>query len=355
MTDENKEMLKVQFIGENSVSDAIRCMLPAVELAKMQFADVSYNVIPWQNEPPPPIAGLDAVIMSRPHHDTLLMAYKRMGVPVVVDMDDDFRAIPENHPGYQYVGEGNPYMLAKLENCINLANRLVVATEELKERLVNHRMGAFDSIHVIPNGWSSRDPHWLDRRSIYKDKIIIGWGGTITHREDFQMCVKPLKKIMREHPEVIICIAGDPEIYQMFATVQEKQKLFVPMVPYDLYPITLSLWDILLAPLLNSDFNMAKSDIKLVDAGAKGIPYVASDMPVYRPWHKGEGNFAGILSNDDDWYENLKYLILAGKEGREKMGKAGKKAATTREMIELGPLWKNVIELAIADLDEGLY
>jgi hypothetical protein len=73
MTDESKEVRKVLFIGENSVSDAIRCKLPAVELSKMQYADVSYNVLPWHEDPPPPIAGLDAVVFSRPHHDTLLI------------------------------------------------------------------------------------------------------------------------------------------------------------------------------------------------------------------------------------------------------------------------------------------
>jgi glycosyltransferase involved in cell wall biosynthesis len=354
MTDESKEVRKVLFIGENSVSDAIRCKLPAVELSKMQYADVSYNVLPWHEDPPPPIAGLDAVVFSRPHHDTLLMAYKRMGVPTIVDMDDDFRAIPESHPGYKWVGMGNTHYMTKLENCISLGDRLVVTTDELKERLVNYRMGDYNSIHVIPNGWSSRDPHWLDKRSIYKDRIILGWGGTITHREDFQMIVGPVKQILREYPETMICIAGDTEIYQMFATVKEKQKLFVPMVPYEMYPITLSLWDIMLVPLLNNHFNCAKSDIKLVDAGAMGIPYIASNMPVYWDWPGPDLDSPGLIVDDDAWYAAIKSLVI-DEDKRKKMGKAGKKASRTREMMELGLLWRDVIEETIQDLDEGLY
>jgi glycosyltransferase involved in cell wall biosynthesis len=349
MTEENPKVRKLLFVGENSVSDAVRCKLPAIELSKMQYADVSYNVLDWRKDPPPPIGGLDAVIFSRPHHDTLLMAYKRMGVPVIVDMDDDFRAIPESHPGYQWVGQGNPHLLTKLENCLHLADRMIVTTEELKERMVKHRMGDYDSIHVIPNGWSSRDPHWLDVRSIYTDRIVIGWAGTITHREDFQMCVAPIKRILREYPNTMICVGGDPEIYRMFATSPEKQKLFVPMVPYEMYPVTMSQWDILLAPLLDNHFNRAKSDIKLVDAGAKGIPYIASSMSAYNDWPHG-----GVRVKDDEWYTAIKAFV-EDKDMRDEYAKEGRKVAKTREMMELGPMWRDVIEETIQDLDEGLY
>jgi glycosyltransferase involved in cell wall biosynthesis len=147
---------------------------------------------------------------------------------------------------------------------------------------------------------------------------------------------------------------GDPEIYRMFATTPEKQKLFMPMVPYELYPLMLSLWDIMLVPLLENHFNMAKSDIKLVEAGAKGIPYIASKMPVYEPWFKEVGNKAGMLSTNNEWYENIKYLVQNPEE-RMKMGKAGKAAAKTREMMELGKLWRAVIDQAIYDMKENYY
>jgi glycosyltransferase involved in cell wall biosynthesis len=314
----------------------------------MKYAQVSYGSVA-NKEDLRTLPNLDAVIFSRPHQDTLLMAYKRMGVPVIVDMDDDFHSIPESHPGYKYVGFGDPIMMTKLENCIALADHLVVTTEELRKRMSKFRGDSYENIHIIPNGWSMRDPYWMSNRSIFKNRIVIGWGGTITHREDFQMCIQPIKKILREHPEAMISIAGDPEIYRLFATVKEKQKMFFPMFPYDLYPIVLSCWDIMLAPLLNDEFNKAKSDIKLVDAGAKGIPFIASDMPVYQEWTKG-----GVLAKDDEWYEALK-LLVENEDIRKGYGADGKKASRIREMLELGEKWREVIDLAITDAEEDLY
>lgn len=344
MTNE-PEPKKVIFIGENSVSDAVRCKLPAVELAKMQYADVGYHAIDYRQNPPPPVPDADAVVFSRPHQDTLLMAYKRMGIPVIVDMDDDFHAIPESHPGYKFVGQGDPMYLMKLENCMYAADRLVVTTPELEERLSTYAEDP-NEIKIIPNGWSSREAYWLHKRSTFQDRVIIGWGGTITHREDFQMCIQPIKKVLKEHPEAMVCIAGDPEIYRFFVSVPENQKLFIPMVPYDLYPITLSMWDIMLVPLLNNHFNRAKSDIKLVDAGARGIPYVASNMPVYWEWETG-----GTLADDDAWYGAIKRYVEDA-ELRSEHGKAGKKAAKSRDMLELGTLWRDVIEEVIRERQE---
>lgn len=346
MTDEMKNIL---FVGENSVSDAIRCQLPAMALSNMGYAKVSYAVTHPREQTPAVMPGFDAVIFSRPHHDTLLMAYKRMGVPVIVDMDDDFHSIPEEHPGYKWVGMGDPLIMTKLENCIALADHVIVTTEELKERIMQFRLDNMDNIHIIPNGWSMANEYWMSKRSINKDRIVIGWGGTITHREDIQMCVQPVKKILRENPKAMISIAGDPNIYRMFATVKENQKNFIPMVPYDMYPMTLSHWDIMLVPLLNNRFNNAKSDIKLVDAGARGIPYIASDMPVYQNWPGG-----GVLAADDEWYEALK-LLVENEDIRQDYAKDGKKAAKQREMVNLAEDWKNTIELAIADGEEDLY
>jgi glycosyltransferase involved in cell wall biosynthesis len=348
MTDKKKLL----FIGENSVTDAIRCKLPAVFLSNDEYAEVSYGIVDWRRDNPIPDGDMDAVIFSRPHADSMVMAYKRMGIPVIVDMDDDFHAIPEDHPGYRWVGKGSQLAIDKMENCLYLADHLIVTTDELSDRMQKYlRKGTRTT--VIPNGWSSANPHWLSKRSGYTDKVVIGWGGTITHREDFQMCVQPLRRVLREHTDVMVCIAGDPDIYHMMLKVPEKQKLFIPMVAYDEYPITIGYFDIMLAPLINDHFNNAKSDIKLIDAGAMGIPYIASNMPVYKAWFDGDGNKAGLITSDDQWYENIKYLVQ-NKEIREKMGKAGKGAVKKRDMINLGNLWRDTIEEVIEANKENL-
>lgn len=327
--------MKVLFVGEGTVSDSVRCELPATHLNKIDV-EAKFTIIEWRDRPVMPLEGFDAVILSRPHHDSLMLAYKRMGVKLIVDMDDDFHAIPETHPGYQDVGRGDPYYLSKLDNCIYLADMVTTTTSLLRERLLPLNK----NIRTIPNGWSADNFNWLVRRSIHRDRFVFGWGGTITHREDFKICVKPLQRILKEHSEAMVCIVGDVEIYKMLAGVHEKQKMFIPMMPYFIYPVSLSLWDVLLAPLIDNEFNQAKSDIKLVDAGAKGIPYICSDICIYRNWpdagHK-------IPNEEDAWYQAMTSLIssptLYAQFARE-----GQQAARMREMNNLAKVWKGIIE-----------
>lgn len=327
--------MRVLFIGEATVSDEIRCKLPLQHLAKMGF-EPGYQQIGYTDSKPAPIEGIDVAIFSRPHHDSLIATYQRLGVPVIVDIDDDFEAIPESHPGYNFVGAGDPYYLNKWLNCIHMADLLIVASEELKKRyeVMNTRC------KVIPNGWSADHMSWLVKRNIHKDKLMIGWGGTITHREDFRPCISPIKKILREYPETMVFIAGDYEIYKHFINVAEDRKMFCPMVSYAVYPSMLSMYDILLAPLEDNHFNRAKSDIKLVDACAKGIPFVASNVPTYA---SDKWDQCGIRVEKDGWYNALESLVV-DKQLRKSYITNGKAAVKDREMSILAKKWKEAIE-----------
>jgi glycosyltransferase involved in cell wall biosynthesis len=326
-------MAKVLFIGEGTVTDNVRCKLPAMHLAKLGY-ETAYLELRFKDQSPLPDENFDLVIFSRPHHDSLMVSYKRLGVPVIVDMDDDFHAIPSAHPGYKFVGEGDMLYLAKLDNCMYLADKITVATENLKARLGAHN----PNITVIPNGWSADNFNWMVKRSIHKDRFIFGWGGTITHRDDFKMCIGPIKSILKKYPQAMISIAGDLELYKHFINVPETQKLFMPMVDYYLYPVTLSLWDVLLAPLEDTYFNQAKSDIKLVDAGARGVPYIASNISIYQDW---EGS--GILVQPDGWYNAMEQLI-EHPELCQAMSARGEFLARKREMTVVAELWKQTIE-----------
>jgi hypothetical protein len=60
---------KVLFIGENSVTDAIRCKLPAIYLSDAKYAEVSYGVVDWRKNESSGDGDMDAVVFSRPLFD----------------------------------------------------------------------------------------------------------------------------------------------------------------------------------------------------------------------------------------------------------------------------------------------
>ena len=325
---------RLLFLGTGGVSDAVRLILPARELSKKgvlveihSMGEFGSNLhLSWVASQK---GKFNACLLSRPHDPALVEALKGIGLYVVVDLDDDFHSIPKAHPGYKYVGPGNPKYLENVAGCVYLADALTVTTKLLQERWQELQK----DITIIPNGWSKDNPFW--GKTYPRETTNLFWGGTITHREDFELALPSLVRIANSYPSVRIVIAGDPQIYQMLQKVPQKQKVFVPNVTYDDYPHSLCYADILLAPLINNDFNNHKSDVKLVDAGAARIPWVASITKQYSSWREG-GLFAG------EWYGAISWM-LNEPDTRAKLAEAGYQRALPREMGNLIDLWENVL------------
>jgi glycosyltransferase involved in cell wall biosynthesis len=223
-----------------------------------------------------------------------------------------------------------------------MADLVTVTTDELANRITQKPVDVRpERIRIVPNGWG--DSKWFDLRVPTKT-INIGWGGTITHRSDFLLCRDALIEIALKYEHVKIVIAGDPEIYGMMKRVSEAQKMFLPMVRYEDYPHTLTYYDILLAPLEDTPFNNAKSDIKLVDAGAAIIPFVASDMPVYSTGLWDDGGY--LVNTKDEWFSALEELVTHD-EIREAKGKKCREIAMVRHIDNLSKDWLAVYKEAL--------
>ena len=332
---------KLLFLGTGGVSDAVRLVLPSQELSKQFGTQITLRRLSESDQRVnlKNVMGVldndefSVALFSRPSSPEIIKTLKGKGVYVVMDLDDDFHAIGTHHPAYRFMGPGNPRFLRALEECVLAADCLTVTTIELKER-----WKPFNSeIHIIPNGWSKEPPYW--GTTYPRDTVNIGWGGTITHRKDFDLTMLSIRTIIKSMKNVKIIIAGDPHIYKLFKNTPEQQKVYVPMVQYTDWPHTLTYFDILLAPLVNDPFNAAKSDIKLIDAGAASIPWVASPVPEYVSWKDG-----GVLaSSPHEWQEALQTLVDS-EELRIKLGQEGHQKAQMREMAFLvESMWSKVL------------
>lgn len=91
-------------------------------------------------------------------------------------------------------------------------------------------------------------------------------------------------------------------------------------------------------PLRNQPYNLSLPDTVLMEAGARGIPWVASPIPAFRRWPGG----GLICENPDEWHLNLRHLVMDG-ELRQNLARAGRHAARLREINHLGKLWLEMI------------
>lgn len=328
----------IAFYGTGEVSEGVRLAVPARGLAQAGArVKLAHTLAPED------LAAFDVFVFSRPHLAPALLegmlAVRQAGQRLVVDVDDDFHQLPPDHPGYRFVGPGSPEALRRLEFTLAQADLVTVATPVLAERY-----GRFARrVAVIPNGWDSSNPAWAQPLPP-RATLNIGWAGTRTHRADVELVRTALVRVIRRFPQTHLVIGGDPQVYELFAPLPERRRSFRPMVAFDDYPALLAQFDIWLAPLQANAFNQAKSDIKLVEAGARGLPWVASPLPAYRAWAAG-----GLLADTPaDWLAALERLIQTP-DLRHNLGQAGRQKAAERSAAACAARWQAVL----ADLTAG--
>jgi hypothetical protein len=138
----------------------------------------------------------DILIVQRPSipvHAQIVMQAQMLGLPVVVDYDDDLTSVPKDNPTYSIYAapENKEAMIKSIQN----ATIVTVSTEHLKSKinLLN------DNIVVIPN---ALDDACLKRRPFQKKengKKTILWRGSNTHVGDILAYRDQILKVYETH------------------------------------------------------------------------------------------------------------------------------------------------------------
>jgi hypothetical protein len=136
-----------------------------------------------------------------------------------------------------------------------------------------------------------------------------------------------------------LVVAGDDKVFQLFDTLPESRKVFLPATSVEESPFTYAQVDLMFAPLRNIPFNRAQSDQNLVHAGIRQIPWVASPVPAYEEWAVG----GMIADTTEKWYDSL-HQLAASDELRAELGLQGYIKAQQREKRILGTAWLNLVQ-----------
>lgn len=197
------------------------------------------------------------------------------GIKLIADTDDAFTKLDPSHPQY----EAQKDHIEASEYVFNSADKVWVSTDYIAKNYKNAT--------VLPN---SLDPRvWHDKKNhlILRSNIIkMLYMGTMTHEGDLALVLSAIEKINKKHKDAIsLTIIG------VTSDVPQKDWITVLQPPKErrVYPefVTWLLeqkqqFDIGIAPLVDSEFNKAKSDIKVLDYLAMGVLPVVSDLLPYK-------------------------------------------------------------------------
>lgn len=278
-------------------------------------------------------------VFARPHASEALLqalsAFAQAGKRLIIDLDEDVHALPPDHPGYKQYGPGQPEALRKLEVALGQAHLLTVPNEKLAERYRRY----VPRVAVIPNGWHRAHALW-DKPAPRRATLNLGWVGRADQRADVALMKHDVLRFMRETQHALLVIAGDAAVYESFSALPENRRLFLPPVPYEEYPFSLAHFDILLAPLRDTEFNQTRPDTPLLEAGIRRIPWIATPSPAYKAW--GAGGVLLEKAGPEGWYAALKQLA-ENPALRKELGEAGRAQAERREGKALAALWREAL------------
>ena len=283
----------------------------------------------------------ELVIVLNPHASPLLSrgvaARASSNLPVLVDLSADFSHLPGSHPDFALFNLDDPAVRRSYQANLQLASCISVQSEHFANNL---RQASFP-VEMIPDGWNQYDFLW-SRPNRNSPFFNIGLNLVPGQADDVLTLRRAVTRVVREFPHTRLVITGDLDIYQLFDNLPDQRKLFLPPVELEDYPYILAQMDLLLVPLKEDEFNRARSDRRLMEAGVRRIPWIASPLPSHLDWAAG----GLIASNTDEWYTQLQTLIQ-DRELRQKFGQSGYQKALQRENQALSKIWLELVKLLI--------
>ncbi|MHB1682043.1 MAG: class I SAM-dependent methyltransferase [Bacilli bacterium] len=200
-----------------------------------------------------------------------------------------------------------------VERVARTADAVIVSTAELKAvfRAYNR------NVIVVPNSIDEslvQKIQPLAGRSVQTTGLVIGYMGTPTHDADFGLILPALERVAAGFPNVrleIIGALGDPDILSTLpiesVIIEPPSRIYSEFISWFTGTVR---WDIGLAPLRETYFNAAKSDIKFLDYGALGLAGLYSDVDAYRGSVQNGRSGLLVENNPDAWYDGLRRLVV---------------------------------------------
>ena len=227
-----------------------------------------------------------AVVLSRFGHvaglEGIWAAARAHGAPIVLHIDDDLFELPVTVGIERYRAGRHPRRIQALRAAIRNADMVIAATPALAERLAP--MAGHSRIGWLENGTGGRA--WPRALKPAGAPIVVGYMGSASHGPDLELVLPALERLMIRRRDVRV------ELFGSIARLPAVDRLPGAPVRHDVvagdyaafrHRLAALQWDIGLAPLEASPYNLCKTATKWAEYAEAGAAVLASDMEVYQP------------------------------------------------------------------------
>ena len=294
-------------VPEEANTSYYRCIIPSKYMRSSGF-DVdyrSYYDAPWTAMP-------ETVILERLASREMMLKLRSAGVKrIIVTFDDLYAKLPPGSASLPFWKKHHPNFVRSLEE----ADLVIVPSQNLADYYVKR----CKEIRVVPN---YHDPElWLfTPEEKPPDTLAIGWGGSMTHAQTWQNpgLLAALAFVLKDNAQARLHVNSHPAHEPLERA--GIPHLVYPWCAFADWPKRVASFDIGIAPL-TGEYDKARSNLKVVEYGLAGIPWVASAGGEYE---KAKGGM--LYTNFQDMREAMQFLI-DNPEVRTKLGEEGKRWA----------------------------
>ncbi len=260
--------------------------------------------------------GVDVLVIQRRASQLFKAWYleaERRGIKTVFEMDDHLWAVPKHNPAREEWDRKETQRLLRWQ--LDHSDAILVSTVPLKQAVIEYGGQAPAKVHVAmnhlhPDVWAGTEG---SKRYDNGDKIVIGYQGSMTHNIDFGTALPALARVLQHHPNVMLRFFGYvPPIIKDVIDLSRWQ--YAKGVMFDQYPQKLAYmnYTIGIAPLVDSKFNRAKSNIKFLEYSTLKVPSVCSNVyPYAQTVRHGDTGF--LATTEQEWYDALTALVTDAK------------------------------------------
>jgi glycosyltransferase involved in cell wall biosynthesis len=237
---------------------------------------------------------------------------KSLSVPTVVDFDDHW-VLNDKHTLKRTWEAQNTSV--KLHKILLTTDFVTCTTERLADAIYSHN----SNVKVLPNAVPPDD---VREDRISDSKYCFGYLGGHFHLRDVGL-LEGLQKELTENCkgyELRLFGFDGSVIYQRYAEILSNYKksanyqIFKGLPIWNYYQFY-NLMDCSLVPLENNNFNIYKSELKLIEAGFFKKPVIVSNVEPYSNLITKKNCLA--VNQRSDWYKHCKTLIDNPEKGKE--------------------------------------
>lgn len=278
-------------INKNSGPGFHRIMMPLLMME-------GHNVYITNSVKEEDFVNVDYIYYNRIISDNVIAMRDKYGFKVAVDVDDYWR-LDYHHIAY------TDYMLNDFESLQikHLRNADVITTTH--ERLAEKILPYNQNVVIVPNAIPNHEYFQFNKTTAPKTRIF--WQGSITHEKDLELLRGPIKRLDPNKVHIVVGGYTKHETWdRMVSALTNSLSIsgsILPGVDPSCYYKNYSFADICLAPLVKSQFNSMKSNLKILEAAYAGLPVIASKVDPYL------GLPVLYVEKQSDWFKHINALV----------------------------------------------